>query len=247
MSGSKDAARAGAKTSETEDAAEAAATGDEVSAEAPEAEREAETAEDSGGAPADLPEQGAAEAEAAEQPPAEAAEPDPLAAAEAEIAELKDKLLRAMAEVENVRRRGAREREEASKYALTSFARELLSVADNLRRALASVPEEARDSDDTLRSLLDGVELTERELLAVFERHDIRPIEALGEKFDHNWHQAVVQLERPDKPAGTVVEVIQAGYAIADRLLRPAMVAVAKGAPEPGGEEEEGETSEPPA
>ncbi len=153
-----------------------------------------------------------------------------LAAARAEIAELKDRLLRAMAETENVRRRGEREREETGKYAITGFARGLLGVADNLRRAIASVPAEARQDDEALTNLLDGVELTERELLTAFERHGIRPIDPLGEKFDHNWHQAMTELEDPSSEPGTIIQVMQVGYAIADRLLRPAMVVLAKGA-----------------
>ncbi|MFQ5985115.1 MAG: nucleotide exchange factor GrpE [Alphaproteobacteria bacterium] len=156
-------------------------------------------------------------------------EEDPrIAEFKAEVSRLKDQLLRAMAETENVRRLAERDREDAGKYAITAFARELLNVADNLRRALESVPEEARQ-DKAVASLVEGIELTERELLAVFERHGIRKIEAMGEKFDHNLHQAVFEVESTDKPSGTVVEVIQPGYLIADRLLRPAMVGVAKG------------------
>ncbi len=183
-----------------------------------------------------------AEAEPAAEPEAEEApapEPGPeerLAAAEVEIVELKDRLLRAMAETENVRRRAERDRAETAKYGIASFARDLLSVADNLRRAISMVPEDGRDGDETLASLVEGVELTERELLGVLERYGIRPIDPMGEKFDHNWHQAVMQLDAPSSPAGTVVQVMQIGYAIQDRLLRPAMVAVAKG--EEKGDEE---------
>ncbi len=187
--------------------------------------------------PAAEPEEPEAAAQEAEEGGAEQAEPaeDPLATAEAEIADLKDRLLRAMAETENVRKRGARERDEASKYAMSAFARDLLPVADNLRRAVSSVPEEVKNGDPAVAALIEGVELTERELLAIFERHGIRRIDALGEKFDHNVHQAVVELEAPDQEPGTVVEVIQTGYLISDRLLRPAMVAVAKGDDQPGG------------
>ena len=161
---------------------------------------------------------------AAEKPSAEAR----VAALETEIAEQKDRLLRALAETENVRRRAQREREEASKYAIAGFAKELLSVADNLRRALDSLPEsEARD--ERTRGLLAGVEATERELLAVFERNGIRRIDPDGERFDHNLHQAVFEAERPGKPGGMIVEVLQPGYVLHDRLLRPAMVGVAKG------------------
>jgi molecular chaperone GrpE len=150
-----------------------------------------------------------------------------VAALEAELAEHKDQLLRALAETENIRRRGQREREDTAKYAIAGFAKELLSVADNLRRALDSLPEaEARDA--RTRGLLAGVDATERELLSVFERHGIRRIDPEGERFDHNLHQAIFEAERSDKPGGTVVEVLQPGYVLHDRLLRPAMVGVAK-------------------
>ena len=149
-----------------------------------------------------------------------------LAALEAELAEHKDRLLRALAETENVRRRGQREREDAAKYAVAGFAKELLSVADNLRRALDSLPAEARDPRTA--SLLEGVEATERELLGVFERNGVRRIDPDGERFDHNFHQAIFEAERPGKPAGTIIEVLQPGYVLHDRLLRPAMVGVAK-------------------
>jgi molecular chaperone GrpE len=155
-----------------------------------------------------------------------------LTALEAELAEQKDRLLRALAETENVRRRALREREDASKYAVTGFARDLLSAADNLRRALDSLPE-AEVRDERTRSLLAGVAATERELLSVFERHGIRRIDPTGEPFDHNFHQAIFEAERSDLPSGIVVEVLQPGYVLHDRLLRPAMVGVAKGGPKP--------------
>jgi molecular chaperone GrpE len=155
-----------------------------------------------------------------------------VAALEAELAEQKDRLLRALAETENVRRRGQREREEAAKFAVAGFSKELLSVADNLRRALDSLPlGEARD--ERTRSLLEGVEATERELLAVFERHGVLRIDPDGEPFDHNFHQAIFEAERPGKPGGTIIEVLQPGYVLHDRLLRPAMVGVAKETPKP--------------
>jgi molecular chaperone GrpE len=155
-----------------------------------------------------------------------------LIALEAELAEQKDRLLRALAETENVRRRAQREREDTSKYAVTGFAKDLLSAADNLRRALDSIPE-AEVKDERTRSLLAGVAATERELLSVFERHGIRRIDPRGEPFDHNFHQAIFEVDRADQPAGTVVEVLQPGYVLHDRLLRPAMVGVAKGGPKP--------------
>lgn len=144
-----------------------------------------------------------------------------------EAAQLKDQLLRALAEVENTRRRAQREVEDARKYAIASFAKDVLTVADNLGRALTAVPEDTGDNED-LKALIDGVSLTERELLSVMERHRIRKIEPKGEKFDHNFHQAMFEVEAPDAEPGTVVEVAQPGYVIGDRLLRPAMVGVAK-------------------
>jgi molecular chaperone GrpE len=153
-----------------------------------------------------------------------------LAVLEAELGDTKDRLLRALAETENARRRFQREREDTQKYAISSFAKDLLSAVDNLRRALDAVPE-GEISDPRTKSLLDGVAATERELLAAFERHGLRRIDPKGEAFDHNFHQAIFEAERPDTPAGTVVEVLQPGYVLHDRLLRPAMVGVAKGGP----------------
>jgi molecular chaperone GrpE len=165
----------------------------------------------------------------------EAAEPSAetgVATLEAELAEQKDLLLRTLAETENVRRRAQREREDAVKYAVSAFAKELLSVADNLRRALDSLPE-SEVKDERTRGIRAGVEATERELLSVFERHGIRRIDPDGERFDHNLHQAIFEAERPGKPGGMIIEVLQPGYVLHDRLLRPAMVGVAKEAPKP--------------
>jgi len=165
----------------------------------------------------------------------EGAEPsveERVAALEAELAEHNDQLLRALAETENVRRRAQREREDASKYAVAGFAKELLSVADNLRRALDSLPQ-SEIKDERTRGLVTGVEATERELLSVFERHGLRRIDPDGERFDHNLHQAIFEAERPGKPGGVVIEVLQPGYVLHDRLLRPAMVGVAKQTPKP--------------
>jgi molecular chaperone GrpE len=171
------------------------------------------------GGSADFPDEGAA------------ATPETrLAAVEAELADSKDRLLRALAETENVRRRLQRERDDAQKYAVGTFAKDLLSVVDNLHRALEAMPE-AEVQDQRSRSLRDGVAATERELMAAFERHGLKRIDPKGERFDHNFHQAIFEAERPDVPAGTVVEVLQAGYLLHDRLLRPAMVGVAKGGP----------------
>ncbi len=164
---------------------------------------------------------------------ADAAAPEArVAALEAELAAQQDRLLRALAEAENTRRRAQREREDAAKYAIAGFAKDLLSAADNLRRALDSLPE-PEIGDERTRSLLAGVAATERELLGVFERHGIRRIDPAGEPFDHNLHQAIYEAERPDRPAGTVVEVLQPGYVLHGRLLRPAMVGVARPRHEP--------------
>lgn len=152
-------------------------------------------------------------------------------ALEAEVADLKDKLLRALAETENVRRRAERDRTEALRYAIANFARDILGVADNLRRALDSVEAGARQQDPALDGLYVGVELTEREMHNVFERCDIKAIDAAGKRFDHNLHEAMYEVEDPDQPAGTVVHVLQTGYVLGDRLLRPAKVGVAKGGP----------------
>ena len=174
-----------------------------------------------------------AEAADAAEAEAEAGAPEPTGAEEEDaLGELRERLLRTMAELENTRRRGEREREETAKYAIAGFARSVLTVADNLRRSIASVPEEARESE-ALKPLLAGVEMTERELLRAFERHGIKAVEPLGEKFDHNFHQAMFEVESDGQPPGTVVQVMETGYVIADRLLRPAMVGIAKARPDP--------------
>ncbi|MGH7115305.1 MAG: nucleotide exchange factor GrpE [Stellaceae bacterium] len=151
---------------------------------------------------------------------------------EAELADHKDRLLRALAETENTRRRAQREREDAQKYAIAGFAKDLLPAADNLRRALDSLPEQEA-TDTRIRGLLAGVAATERELLSVFERHGLRRIDPQAEPFDHNFHQAIFEAERADQPTGTIVEVLQPGYVLHERLLRPAMVGVAKPPTEP--------------
>jgi len=152
-----------------------------------------------------------------------------IAELEAEVAKYKDQALRALAEQENVRRRAQRDREDALKFATSSFAKDLVTVADNLRRAIDSVPEAQAAKDELLKGLMSGVSATERELLGAFEKHGIRKLDPLGEKFDHNFHQAIFELENTGKPAGTVVQVLQAGFTLHDRLLREAMVGVVKG------------------
>jgi molecular chaperone GrpE len=156
-----------------------------------------------------------------------------VAALRAEAAELKDKLLRALAEVENIRKRSEREKEETAKYAISNLARDIISVGDNFQRAIDAVPPEAAEKDPALKSFLEGVTMTERELLNMLERHGIRRIQTKQEVFDPNLHQAVMEIQRTDVPAGTIVQVFQPGYMIEDRVLRPAVVAVAKGGPKP--------------
>ncbi|MDB5362375.1 MAG: nucleotide exchange factor GrpE [Rhodospirillales bacterium] len=169
--------------------------------------------------------QNTAEPVTVEMPSAEAR----IAELEAEVAKYKDQALRALAEQENVRRRAQRDREDALKFATSGFAKDLVTVADNLRRAIDSVPEAQAAKDELIKNLLSGVMATERELLGAFEKHGIRKLDPMGEKFDHNFHQAIFELENTGKPPGTVVQVLQAGYTIHDRLLREAMVGVAKG------------------
>lgn len=163
------------------------------------------------------------------------AEPSPAAneneQLQKEVADLKDRLLRSLAETENVRRRAEREREDTAKYAMTGFARDILGVADNLGRALTSLGPDARGKDPSLDALISGIELTDRELASVFERNGIKRIDPSGERFDPNLHQAMMEVDDPSRPSGTVVQVLQTGYIIRDRLLRPAMVAVSKGGP----------------
>lgn len=157
---------------------------------------------------------------------------DPLEALKAENAELRDRFLRLAAEMDNLRRRTERELKDAKTYAVTGFARDMLAVSDNLRRALEALPDEARAVADTgLSALVEGVEMTERGMLSTLERHGVRKIDAEGQKFDPNFHQAMFEIPNPDVPNNTVVQVVQAGYAIGDRVLRPAMVGVAKGGP----------------
>jgi molecular chaperone GrpE len=151
-----------------------------------------------------------------------------LDAARQETAQLKDQLLRALAEAENVRRRAQREREDASKYAITNFARDVLQVSDNLHRALEAIPASALAEDEALKNLHEGVSATERQLDATLERQQVKRIWPMGEKFDANLHQAMFEVPTFDHLPGTVVQVMQAGYTIHDRLLRPALVGVAK-------------------
>jgi molecular chaperone GrpE len=157
-----------------------------------------------------------------------------IAAVQAERDEFKDKLLRTLAEMENLRRRTEREIADAKAYAVTSFARDMLGSADNLRRALESVPAEARDTaEGVFKALHEGVELTERDLLKTLERHGVRKIDPQGEKFDPNLHQAMFEAPDPAVPKGMVSKVVQSGYKIGERVLRPALVGVSAGGPKP--------------
>ncbi|MFO1035962.1 MAG: nucleotide exchange factor GrpE [Geminicoccaceae bacterium] len=161
-------------------------------------------------------------------PPAEAT-PEIAPPTAEEFAEMKDRLLRTLAEMENLRTRTQRDLDEGRKYAVTSFARDLLDVADNLRRALASVPAEVKSQAGPMGNLVTGVEMTERSLLNAFEKHQVRKVSPQpGEKFDHKVHQAMFEVPTAAQPAGAVAEVMQDGYVIGDRLLRPALVGVAK-------------------
>ncbi len=174
-----------------------------------------------------------AEVEETAQPAAPAQDPrvGEVESLRTEVASLKDQLLRTMAEQENSRKRHAKDREDAVKYAASKFAKDMLDVADNLRRALDNAPQGAKREElpEPLRNLIEGIEATERSLLQAFERNGIRRIEAMGEKFDPNLHEAMFELEDPAQPAGTVVQVLASGYTIADRLLRPAQVGVSRG------------------
>ena len=165
------------------------------------------------------------------------AEPDPIDALRAENSDLRDKYLRLAAEMDNLRRRTERDVKDAKSYSVAGFARDMLAVSDNLRRALDAIPAEALEADGGLKALAEGVEMTERSMLAALERHGVRKLEPVGEKFDPNFHQAMFEVPNADVANNTVVQVVQDGYVIGERVLRPAMVGVAKGGPKaPAGE-----------
>ncbi|HEV2562072.1 MAG TPA: nucleotide exchange factor GrpE [Rhizomicrobium sp.] len=160
-----------------------------------------------------------------------------IAALRAEAADLKDRMLRALADAENTRRRAEREKQDASQYAITRFARDILAVADNFQRAIEALPAEAREGlNPQAKSVIEGVEVTERQLLSTLERHGVKPIDTSDGRFDPNLHQAIAQVPGNGKPAGSIVNVVQQGYMVGDRLLRPAMVTIARTdeAPPPG-------------
>lgn len=168
-------------------------------------------------------------ADTAEQSQQAARQDDRAAKLEAEVQALKDQLLRSLADAENFRRRAEREREDTAKFAVSKFAKELLAVADNLRRAVESVSPEGRQQNEQVDTLLTGVEATERQLVAAFERAGIQKLDPVGQPFDPNFHQVMMELEGTGRPPGTVVQVLQSGYSIHGRLLREAIVGVAKG------------------
>src|ERR1700681_3860970 len=182
-----------------------------------------------------------AEDEAAGQPEisaeatgaAAASDPKPSTSLDRELAEMKDRLLRTLAEMENLRKRTEREVADSRLYGVASFARDVLGVADNIRRALDAVPAEGVAKGKAMKVLVGGVELTERELLKALEKNGVRQFTPHGEKFDPNVHQAMYEVLDPSVPAGSIVQVMQPGYMIGERVLRPALVAVAKGGPKP--------------
>ncbi len=165
---------------------------------------------------------------AANENAAASADPEVLAA---ELADAQDKLLRALAEVENVRRRAQRDKEDATRYAIAGFARDMVGVSDDLRRALEAIAPEARAASEAVNNLAVGVEMTERTLLSALERNGVKPMEVIGQLFDANRHEALYEVPDPNQPAGTIVQVVERGYMLRDRLLRPAKVGIAKGGP----------------
>lgn len=176
------------------------------------------------------------ETEGVETEAQQAPEVDPIEKLETENAQLRDRMLRTAAEMENLRKRTEREISDVRAYSIASFARDMLAASDNLNRALGAVPEEARESaEGTLKSLIEGIEMTEREMQRLLQKHGISEIEAEGQKFDPHRHQAMFEVPDPAVPEGTVVQVVQTGYAIGERVLRPAMVGVSKGGPKHGG------------
>jgi len=168
---------------------------------------------------------------------AAAGEPDALELLKAENTELRDRYLRLAAEMDNLRRRTEREVKDAKSYSVAGFARDMLAVSDNLRRAIDAIPPEARAAADAgLMTLIEGVEMTERSMLSTLERHGVRQLDPVGQKFDPNFHQAMFEVPNTEVPNNTVVQVVQAGFTIGERVLRPAMVGVAKGGPKPEAE-----------
>ena len=212
----------GAESTETPDAKPEPETDAEN---APEAGAE-ESADDSAGEEQPAEDAAPDEETPEDAPPGDDEEEEDL---EATVTELNDKLLRALAETENIRRRAERDKEDTSKYAISNFARDMLALSDNLHRAMDSVDAETRQNDAAVEQIMVGLEMTAREVNSTFERYGIKVIEAMGEKFDHNLHEALFEMDDASKPAGTVVQVVETGYVLKDRLLRPAKVGVSKG------------------
>ena len=181
----------------------------------------------------DFPPQTDAGADVSVDPSAQAdpvATPKPSTSLDRELADMKDRLLRTLADMENMRKRTEREVADARVYGVSSFARDIVGVADNMHRAMQALDDELRaKADDATKALLEGVELTERELMNVLEKNGVKRLDPLGQKFDPNRHQAMYEVEDASVPSGSVVQVMQAGYMIGERVLRPALVAVAKG------------------
>lgn len=169
----------------------------------------------------------------ARQPNAE----DEITRLSAENAELKDRMMRVVADAENTKRRAEKDAGDAKKYAAASFVKEMLPAIDNLRRAVDSVPEQLKTENETVKNLAIGVEMTEKQILDAFDKAGIKKVDPLGEKFSYERHQAISEATDTGKPSGTIVQVLQPGYMLHDRLLRPAMVVVAKGEPKAGGSE----------
>ena len=182
--------------------------------------------------PEEQPAEAAPEAEAAQADAGQESAVDPIEVLKAENSELKDRALRTMAEMENLRRRTEKEIKDARAYAISGFARDMLTVSDNLRRALDALPEDDRKNADAgIASLIEGVEMIERDLLNQLEKNGVKKLEPEGQKFDPNFHQAMFEVPNTEVPNNTVVQVMQAGYVIGERVLRPAMVGVSKGGP----------------
>ena len=166
--------------------------------------------------------------------PEPAVAPQPSTSLDRELAEAKDRLLRALADMDNMRKRTEREVADARVFGISNFARDILGVADNMHRAMQALDDELRaKADEATKALLEGVELTERELINVLEKHGVTKVEPLGQKFDPNRHQAMYEIEDASVPSGSVIQVMQAGYLIGERVLRPALVAVSKGGGKP--------------
>ncbi|MDD1532019.1 MULTISPECIES: nucleotide exchange factor GrpE [unclassified Bradyrhizobium] len=171
-------------------------------------------------------------------------EPGSVETLQKEVAEARDRMLRTLAEMENLRKRTTKEVADARLYGITGFARDVLDIADNLQRALDAVPAEARaTADPGLTSLIEGVELTERALHSALEKHGVKKLDPQGQKFDPNFHQAMYEVPDPSVPSGTVVQIMQAGYTIGERVLRPALVGVAKGGAKPAAAANNNESS----